>query len=46
MNKETKDMNKVWLEKQKEMKASWSAYYIGAAIFAVAVLIFLIYQLL
>ena len=41
MNKETKDMNKVWLEKQKEMKASWSAYYIGAA-----VLIFLIYQLL
>lgn len=46
MNKETKDMNKVWLEKQKEMKTSWSSYYIGAAILAVAVLIFLIYRLI
>ncbi len=43
MNKEIKDMNKVWLEKQKEMKTTWSAYYIGAAVFAAAVLIFLIY---
>lgn len=43
MNKETKKMNQEWIQKQQDMKKTWSGYYIGGAILAVMILGFLIW---
>lgn len=45
MNKETKKMNEEWVNKQQEMKKTWTGYYIGGAIFAIFMLGLLVWML-
>ncbi len=44
MNKETKKMNKEWVEKQKSIGKDWSGYYKGGFIvMAIMIVLLLIY---
>lgn len=46
ISKNTKDMNKVWTEKQKDLGKTYTSYYVGGTIFAVAALLAVIYFVL
>ncbi|MEG0409072.1 MAG: hypothetical protein RR623_09375 [Bacilli bacterium] len=46
VSKETKEMNEQWCNKQKEMKKTWSSYYIGGFIVALLLLSFIVFMIL